>query len=70
VPSRPGEPVRPRASACERAVRILGDGNGERPKRSSKRAYRRAARYASGLSANVIEGLDVEIVVEVEMRKR
>jgi hypothetical protein len=33
-------------------------------------SLRRAARHASGLSADVIEGLDVEIVVEVEMRKR
>jgi hypothetical protein len=70
VPSRPGEPVKPRASACESAVHILGDGSGERPKRSSRRVYRRVTRHTSGLSADVIEGLDVEIVVEVEMRKR
>jgi hypothetical protein len=32
-----------------------------------ERAYRRAAKSASGLSAATIEGVDKEVVVKVEM---
>jgi hypothetical protein len=35
-----------------------------------ERAYRRAAKSASGLSVDTIEGVDEEVVVKVEMRER